>query len=66
MYNLQVRKNISKMSKSYKKFTFQKMPLLSDINTVQKYKMIRHEMYNLQTRLVQFKEQKKAKNLHHS
>ena len=54
------------MSKSYKKFTFQKMPLLSDINTVQKYKMIRHEMYNLQTRLVQFKEQKKAKNLHHS
>ena len=34
----------------------------SNINTVQKSKMVRIKMYNLQTRLVQFKNQKKAKN----
>ena len=33
-----------------------------NINTAQKSEMVRIEMYNLQTRLVQFKDQKKAKN----
>ena len=38
------------------------MPLLkpSNINTAQKFKMARMEMYNFQTRLGQFKEQKKS------
>ena len=35
---------------------------ISNINTAQKTKMVRIKMYNLQTRLVQFKNQKKAKN----
>ena len=34
----------------------------SNINTAQKSKMVRIEMYNLQTKLVQFKDQKKAQN----
>ena len=33
----------------------------SNINTAQKSKMKRIEMYNLQTRLVKFKDQKKLK-----
>ena len=35
---------------------------ISNINTAQKSKMIRIEMYNLQTKFVLFKDQKKAKN----
>ena len=35
----------------------------SNINTAQKSKMIRIEFYNLQTKLAQFKEQKKAQNI---
>ena len=44
------------------KFIFLNMPLLkpSNINTAQKFKMARMEMYNFQTRLGQFKEQKKS------
>ena len=34
---------------------------LSDISTAQKSKMNRIEMYNLQTRLAQFEDQKKLK-----
>ena len=39
------------------------MPLLktSNINTAQKSKMVRIELHNLQTRLAQFKDQKKLK-----
>ena len=39
------------------------MPLkkTSNINTAQKFKMVQIEMYYSQTRLVQFKDQKKAK-----
>ena len=33
----------------------------SNINTAQKSKMVRTEMYNLRTRLAQFKDQKKLK-----
>ena len=62
MYNLQVGKNIWKMSKSYIKFTFQRMPLPNNLQ----YKMVRNEIYNLHSRLVQFKDQKKAKNVHNS
>ena len=41
------------------------MPVLetSNINTAHNSKMVRIEMYDLQTRLVQFKGQKKAKNV---
>ena len=40
------------------------MPLQesSNISSAQKSKMVRTEMYNLQTRLVQLKNQTKAKN----
>ena len=37
-----------------------------NINTAKKYKMVRNEMYILQTRLVQSKDQEKAKNVHNS
>ena len=36
---------------------------ISNINTAQKSKMIRIEMYNLQTKFALFKDQKKAKNV---
>ena len=41
------------------------MPLqkTSNINTSQKFKMVQIDMYNLHTRLAQFKYQKKAKNV---
>ena len=44
------------------------MPLLNNLQyqTAQKYKMVWNKMYSMQTRLVQFKDQKKAKNLHNS
>ena len=35
----------------------------SNIHTAKKSKMARIEMYNLKTRLVQFKDQRKAKNI---
>ena len=37
-----------------------------NINTAQKYKMVRNEMYNLHPRLVQCKDQKHVKNLRNS
>ena len=36
---------------------------ISNINTAQKSKMVRIKMYNLQARLVQFRYQKKAKDV---
>ena len=56
MYNLQVRKKHPKNEQELK-LTFQKMPLLNNLQY--QYKMVRNEIYNLQTRLVQFKDQKK-------
>ena len=52
------------MTKSYIKLTFQKMPLLnnlSNINTAEKYKIVRNEMYNLQLNLHKLKTRKKRK-----
>ena len=59
MYNLQVRKKHPKNEQELK-LTFQKMPLLNNLQY--QYKMVRNEIYNLQTRLVQFKDQKKLNN----
>ena len=44
------------------------MPLqkTSNINTALKSRMVRIKMYNLQTRFVQFKDQKKAKTVFYS
>ena len=62
-HNLQTRKKHLKNDQELK-FIFQNMPSqkTSNINTAQKSKMVRIEMYNLQTKLVQFKDQKKAQN----
>ena len=37
-----------------------------NINPTQKYNMLRKEFYNLQIRLVQFKDEEQTENLHNS
>ena len=65
MYNLQVRKKHLKNEQELQ-FTFQNMLLLlhfskyATTTTAKKYKMVRYDMNNFYTRLVQFKEQKKS------
>ena len=50
------------------KFTAKKMSLLktSSISTAQRQKTVQNEIYNLNTRFLQFKEQKKSKNVDNS
>ena len=57
LYNLQTKKT----SENDQELKFIKKTF--NINTGQKSKMVRSEMYTLQTRHVQFKDQKKDKNV---